>query len=694
MKTLSRLFGDVFRQGQTDSPALRVIFHSSNLVDFTCSRCHRELSFVHAFFAAVVLLACPIVVCAYDIHFDYTSFDNANTPGAHPHFGQAQFNVLNYPSINGNYMMTSTDNHRPEMVGAGNDLAQFYNNFLIDYNKTPKPTAAQEADTINAYAINNSTNNGSKPKWLILNEISASLWQQNPGDPSLNPHRQWVIDCVTRLHDVYGFNVITYAPYATVGTGSPNNGASWQALAEKSYIGVENYLSGPEVLAGGSSYASRVAWAQSQYQASINTYTAVGVDRSRLFLGEHFGNTTAGNGFGRAGISAADWDTVIQVRQDAIYNVGFAGFLAYSWGSNTMGITEAEQIQHEYYYRSRLVLPSQKPQWLSDSAINVNGTIIPLSWSQPLNWLGGVPNATGAEVNFWRTLTTNRTITLDGNKAVGKVTFDSSYSYTISPGTGGSLVFNNGISGAMLTSNQGSHYISANVQLASDLSTAINVDTVTISGNISGSGGLTKNGGGTLALTGMNSYTGATNVQAGKLSLSSATLADGADVYVVASATLNLIFSGMDKIDSLFINGHSQPTGIWGAVGSGAQFTSPLITGPGMLQITSFVGTPIPGDFNSDGIVDAVDYVVWCNGLGTTYVESDYTTWRAHFGRTAGNSVGMPSNLTVPEPTLVGLIFMGMLRMFFDRRLAIELRVCFRKRFTIQQPFCNVPRSY
>jgi hypothetical protein len=42
--------------------------------------------------------------------------------------------VLKYPSIHGNYMMTSTDNHRPEMVAHGNALAQFYNNFSADYN--------------------------------------------------------------------------------------------------------------------------------------------------------------------------------------------------------------------------------------------------------------------------------------------------------------------------------------------------------------------------------------------------------------------------------------------------------------------------------------------------------------------------------------------------------------------------------
>src|SRR5262249_15044183 len=42
----------------------------------------------------------------------------------------------------------------------------------------------------------------------------------------------------------------------------------------------------------------------------------------------------------------------------------------------------------------------------------------------------------------------------------------------------------------------------------------------------------------------------------------------------------------------------------------------------------------LPGDFNYDGTVDAADYVVWRKGLGTTYTQSDYDTWRSHFGQT------------------------------------------------------------
>jgi hypothetical protein len=47
--------------------------------------------------------------------------------------------------------------------------------------------------------------------------------------------------------------------------------------------------------------------------------------------------------------------------------------------------------------------------------------------------------------------------------------------------------------------------------------------------------------------------------------------------------------------------------------------------------------TGLSGDFNLDGSVDAADYVVWRNGLGTAYTQDDYGAWRANFGKTAGN---------------------------------------------------------
>ncbi|HVT27541.1 MAG TPA: autotransporter-associated beta strand repeat-containing protein [Lacipirellulaceae bacterium] len=642
-----------------------------------------------AFVGMTIWFALPGAVPAYDLHFDYTSFDHPNTPGTTPHFGQAQFDVLNYASINGNYMNTSTDTHRPEMVAHGNALAEFYNNFSADYANFPGRTAIAEADAINTYTTNNSTRNGPRPDWLVLNEIRSSDWNSSP------TYRQWVIDVTTRLHDLYGYDVVTYSPFETAPSGAA--GTSMQTLSQKSYIAIEAYLTGKDVWNSGSTYASRVTWAQNQYQASKNSYTSQSVAADKLFVSEDFSNTPdILNGvhvaYGRAGITAAQWDSVIQIRQDAIYNVGFNGFLAYAWGGNDMGITEDEQIEHEYYYRSRLVLPTQKPQWLSDDAIDVNGTMIPLSWNQPLNWIGGVPNASGAEANFWRTLSANRTITLDGSKTVGTLTFDSPFSYTINPGSGGSLIFNNGGSSATLTSSQGIHTINTAVQLTSNLNAAINAGTFTVSGAIGGSGSITKSGAGALTLTSTHSYTGATIVQSGTLSFNSSGLADAADVFLSSGATLQLNFNGSpDVIDSLFLNGTSMPVGTWGAIGSGAQFTSSLLGGSGMLQVSTYVPSFLAGDYNSNGVVDAADYVVWRKSIGADSIpnrdsqntgpvgQADFDVWRADLGRIVGAVAGSGSGLSVattavPEPATGGLVIAVLLQILFPRRdMAVAL---------------------
>jgi hypothetical protein len=72
----------------------------------------------------------------------------------------------------------------------------------------------------------------------------------------------------------------------------------------------------------------------------------------------------------------------------------------------------------------------------------------------------------------------------------------------------------------------------------------------------------------------------------------------------------------------------------------------------------------LAGDFNSDGSVDAADYVVWRNGLGTTHTPGDYDVWRAHFGAasaTAGAAGSRPAHSTVPEPTTIILVVAPML---------------------------------
>ncbi len=53
----------------------------------------------------------------------------------------------------------------------------------------------------------------------------------------------------------------------------------------------------------------------------------------------------------------------------------------------------------------------------------------------------------------------------------------------------------------------------------------------------------------------------------------------------------------------------------------------------------------LAGDFNSDGHVDAADYVTWRNNNGS---QADYDLWRGNFGATAALSASF--SLAVPEP--------------------------------------------
>jgi uncharacterized protein YjbI with pentapeptide repeats len=70
------------------------------------------------------------------------------------------------------------------------------------------------------------------------------------------------------------------------------------------------------------------------------------------------------------------------------------------------------------------------------------------------------------------------------------------------------------------------------------------------------------------------------------------------------------------------------------------------------------------GDYNRDGTVDAADYVVWRNGLGTTYTQADYDVWRANFGQTAGGGAALSSAEplpAIPEPSTALIAFVGSL---------------------------------
>ena len=70
------------------------------------------------------------------------------------------------------------------------------------------------------------------------------------------------------------------------------------------------------------------------------------------------------------------------------------------------------------------------------------------------------------------------------------------------------------------------------------------------------------------------------------------------------------------------------------------------------MYLNNLVALPasgLAGDFNSDSVVDAADYITWYKGLGTNYIPSDYNIWRANYGRTIPGS-GAASTAAIPEP--------------------------------------------
>jgi hypothetical protein len=74
---------------------------------------------------------------------------------------------------------------------------------------------------------------------------------------------------------------------------------------------------------------------------------------------------------------------------------------------------------------------------------------------------------------------------------------------------------------------------------------------------------------------------------------------------------------------------------------------------------TPFVDV-VAGDFNTDGIVDAADYVFWRERLGNPFTQDDYNIWRANFDTVAAAGAGSGAfSSSVPEPMSILPILMA-----------------------------------
>ena len=98
---------------------------------------------------------------------------------------------------------------------------------------------------------------------------------------------------------------------------------------------------------------------------------------------------------------------------------------------------------------------------------------------------------------------------------------------------------------------------------------------------LTGTGGLTKRGDGTLVLTGTATHAGDTRLEAGTLILTDPNLPRATDLHITPGAILNLPFTGRQYIHALTLDGTPQPGGAYTSANSPS-----WITGDGILIVT------------------------------------------------------------------------------------------------------------
>ncbi|HEY4232818.1 MAG TPA: dockerin type I repeat-containing protein [Lacipirellulaceae bacterium] len=110
----------------------------------------------------------------------------------------------------------------------------------------------------------------------------------------------------------------------------------------------------------------------------------------------------------------------------------------------------------------------------------------------------------------------------------------------------------------------------------------------------------------------------------------------------------------------------------WAADGK-SFYTTSESNGLSSAPIHAYAFAALTGDYNNDGVVDAADYAVWRDTLGSTadrradgdnngtVNSADYAMWMENFGAMsgAGGSGAASNSLAVPEPTSIAVLLLG-----------------------------------
>ncbi len=261
-------------------------------------------------------------------------------------------------------------------------------------------------------------------------------------------------------------------------------------------------------------------------------------------------------------------------------------------------------------------------------------------WSNPANWSGGAAPQNADGVARFNGAAGGATVTLDAPASVEEIDFaNSGGNCTIAAAAGQTLTLsstNGPMSECLINVASGRHTISAPLSLAAAGNlVAVNgtADSLTLSGGVSGPGGLTKTGSGTLTLTGNDTFGGASVISGGTLQIG-----NGASLTSVPSA------SGVLDNGSLIFNQANNAA--FGAAISGRGTLTK--TGTGTLTLTG-TNTYTGGTVLNSGKLIIASASALPDG-GNLTIGSGTSLFQ-----TSGAAIVSDPPVAVPEPSAFGL---------------------------------------
>jgi len=250
----------------------------------------------------------------------------------------------------------------------------------------------------------------------------------------------------------------------------------------------------------------------------------------------------------------------------------------------------------------------------SSIILDTNGQSVTFSGAMDSSNAGGLTkNGTGM-------LTLNSANAYTGGTTISAGTLQVGHANAL--GTSGNITFSGGTM-SFASGGSGADYGARIKNSASSIILDTNGQSVTFSGPIdsSNAGGLTKNGTGTLTLSGANTYTGGTAINAGTLALSGASGALGSsNVAVGSSAVLELGNSGTPTVSN-------------------------NISGSGTIRQTGSATTSLNGTNTNAGAVEATTGTLLFSGAGA--LSASTTSLNASNSGTLSFADGTTRNSTI-----------------------------------------------